>query len=99
MPTSFGKLLWFFRFFPFAPPWLEFLFHLGNLGLELVGLFQDHLNGRLLLPHLALRLGSRGRFYFRLFGIAPFRYWHRFSPVFLVAGVAGLPRPRVSGWL
>src|ERR1051326_7365919 len=32
---------------------LDFLFHLGDLRLELFGLFQHHLDGRLLLPRFA----------------------------------------------
>src|SRR5260370_265927 len=70
---------------------LQFLFRLGDLGFQLVGLLQDHLNGRFLLPRFASLELRRGRFRYG------FRYWHLSSPSVAVVGIA--PIARVSGWL
>src|SRR5690349_6845442 len=65
----------FFELLKLALLGLQLLFRLGDLGLQLLGLLQDHLHGCFLLPRLAALAFARGRLRF-----GRFWYWHRFAP-------------------
>ena len=52
----FEQLAGFFELHQLLALGLDLLFHLGDLGFQLVSLLQDHLDGRLLLPRFAFRL-------------------------------------------
>src|SRR5262249_47993556 len=78
----------------------ELLFHLGDLGLELFGLFENHLDRRFLLPRFAVRLGRLLRARRGCFRIVRFGNWHSISPFLLSTASVGLPPTvRASGWL
>src|ERR1700681_1016062 len=102
----FEDLLGFFELLQLLPLRLQLLFRLGDLGLELFGLFQDHLHGRLLLPRFAFRLVPRRLGMSHLgvscFRIGRFRYWHRSSPVLSFSWLASVglsPIAQAFRWL
>src|SRR5437868_9418235 len=73
------NLAGFFELLKLFPFGFDLLFCFGDLCLELVGLLQDHLYGRLLLPRFAFGLGHSPRRTGRL-RIGRFLYWHCDSP-------------------